>query len=72
MTVSTVYTFGMKMTFVHVHIHGVDKAAQIEADEAKTTGDIGSPNYRLLLSKKNEVVGQFNGNIIDGWWIQSE
>jgi hypothetical protein len=70
-TVSTVYTFAMPK-YVYVQVHGVDKAAKIEADEAVESGTKGTNDNILSLKLKGTQVGSFKATAVDGWWIQDE
>ena len=72
--ISTVYTFAMPK-YVYVQVHGIDKAAKIEADkvERETDQECGVVGgHRLKLSLKGQPVGDFNGLNVDGWWFQEE
>jgi hypothetical protein len=54
---------------VCVQVHGVDVAVRIRADKVETSGSIGATSYKLILKKGEATVGEFNGNVVDGWWI---
>jgi hypothetical protein len=70
--VSTVYTFAMQK-FVYIQVHGADKPLRIEADRLEEQDETmaGKPQT-LALFRKDKPVGKFNGDAVDGWWIQDD
>ena len=69
--VFTVYNLDMAKA-VYIQVRGVDKAVQVQADKVEESGMIGTSAYALLISLKGTQVGKFNGNMVDGWWIQDD
>jgi hypothetical protein len=66
--ISKVYNFAMA-TYIMIQVHGVDAPARIRADKVETTGSIGKTDYVLKLTKDGKEVGEFNGTVVDGWWV---
>lgn len=71
LTISTVYTFAMAK-FVHVQVHGNEKAAKIEADNVSESGTKGANDHALSIKLKEQEVDRFKGAVVDGWWISDE
>ena len=55
--------------YVFVQVRGVDAPARIRADKVEKSGTLGAIDYKLVLKKDDQQVGEFNGNSVDGWWI---
>ena len=54
---------------VCVQVRGVDVAVRIRADKVETSGAMGAASYKLILKRGETTAGEFNGNVVDGWWI---
>ena len=69
MTVATVYTLPMPK-FVYVQLSGLQTPARIEADRVEKVNTAGQKS--LILKKGDQEVGEFNGEAVQGWWLQDE
>jgi hypothetical protein len=58
---------------VYIKVSGTEAPIRTEADKVEKH-DIGQMKgqYLLILKKNNQDVGEFDGAIVQGWWIQDE
>jgi hypothetical protein len=70
---SALYTSVMAKV-VYIKVSGTETPIRTEADKVEkrdvprtTTGQ-----YLLILKKNEQEVGEFDGAIVQGWWIQND
>lgn len=69
--ISQVYTFAMAK-LVYIKVKDTEKPMALHADKVETTGMIGFSGFAVSISRGDQKIGEFSGQVVEGWWIEEE